>query len=110
MLKLITCCEKAIHAVNAVLWRVDSCVTNDYYTRGRPSCQFQIEGSANTDELQAALRDESVLNKVVGCGLTKPIHTITSDAKKELANLQHVLLRPKSAIEQFLEGLNEVCV
>ncbi len=38
--KRITCCVKAIHAVNAVLWQPGELTQNnrqtDYYTRGRP--------------------------------------------------------------------------
>ena len=70
-------------------------------------CQ-QIEMATTDDNLQCVL---AVCDAVVACGIIKSIASMTTDDKEEIVKLlciRDVLFGPKSAIDQFVEGLDKV--
>lgn len=57
------------------------------------------------------MADECVQDAVMTCGISKPVSQLTTDDQPELLNLlclRDVLFDAKSAIDQFIEGLDQV--
>ena len=73
----------------------------------------QIEKVRTNQQLQKVFAEESVQEAVMSCGLTKPINRLTKEDKAEILKLlclRDVFFDAKSAIDQFIEGLDEVNV
>lgn len=73
----------------------------------------KIQAGINNDDLQRALSDKSVSDAVLSCGISKFIGNMTTNDKDEIVKLlclRELLIEPKSAIDQFVEGLNELRV
>lgn len=61
--------------------------------------------------MQKVIQDDAVRDVVLSCGISKYIGHITVKDSAEIVKhicLRQVLLGPKSAIDQFIEGLDEV--
>lgn len=72
---------------------------------------MQIDAATSNDELQETLTEPSVNEAVTACGISKPIIRLTVQDKEEVLKLlclRDVLFDCKSAIDQFMEGLDEV--
>lgn len=73
----------------------------------------QIESAKTDSKFQEVLSEQSVRDAVIGCGISKPITQLATahkDEIKKLVCLRDVYFNSKSAIDQFKEGLDEVCV
>lgn len=63
------------------------------------------------NQLREVFTDESVQEAVMTCGISKPINRLTTEDKPEFLKLLclcDVLFDAKSAIDQFMEGLDQV--
>ena len=72
---------------------------------------LQIQGTTTEEELQTVLNTPHILDAVMACGYTKFIASTTLSDKEEIVKLlcmREVILGSKSAIDQFVEGLDKV--
>ena len=72
---------------------------------------MQIQAAATVDELQIVLCSQHVLDAVMACGYTKFVGATQLSDKEEIVKLlcvREVVLGSKSAIDQFIQGLDQV--
>ena len=72
---------------------------------------MQIQAAATVDELQTVLCSQHVLDAVMACGYTKFVGATQLSDKEEIVKLlcvREVVLGSKSAIDQFVQGLDQV--
>ena len=72
---------------------------------------IQLDTATTDDQLQEVLAEPNVNEAVMSCGISKPISRLTIQNKEEVLKLLclcDVLFDCKSAIDQFMNGLDEV--
>ena len=72
---------------------------------------FQISLVETNDELQKVFSEEIVREALIGCGITEPLAQLTLANREEVCTLlclRDVIIGCKSAIDQFMDGLEEV--
>ena len=72
---------------------------------------MQIERATTNEQLQEVFSDEVVHEAAMACGVCKPISRLTTKDKQEILKLLclcDVLFGSKSAVDRFVEGLEEV--
>ena len=72
---------------------------------------LQIQGATTEEEFQIILNTPHILNAVISCGYTKFSGSTMLSDKEEIVKLvcmREVVLGYKSAIDQFVEGLDKV--
>ena len=70
---------------------------------------LQIQGATTEEEFQIIMNTPHILNAVMSCGYTKFIGSTMLSDREEIVKLlcvREVVLRPKSAIDEFVEGLD----
>ncbi len=72
---------------------------------------LQVMNSEDDHQLQATLSIDEVSDLVAETGYSKPLANVNMDNREELVNsltLYHLMIKAKSSIDQFIEGLRNV--